>query len=177
MGTKYSVLAERGSYGRPKRGGVTFEPSSFQFRFSWLDEPERFIRIVIEPSRSWRWRQLALFECRDSPRSIGRRGYLRHCLAGRQRRGCDRAGNVTLGDGSPREPCHADSMLHEMMYVARAGADLALFRQDARDFRERPAAPAHLFDQRGVRVQPRAWLLGRQSVKNLFDVVIHTNFT
>jgi hypothetical protein len=28
-----------------------------------------------------------------------------------------------------------------------------------------------------VRVQPRAWLLGRQSVKNLFDVVIHTNFT
>ena len=49
-----------------------------------------------------------------------------------------------------------------MVYVARRGGYLALFRQDARDFREGPAAPTHLFDQRGVGVQARAWLLGRQ---------------
>jgi hypothetical protein len=48
----------------------TLEFSSVHFRFSRLDEPERFIGIVIESLRSRRWRQLALFEFRDPPRSV-----------------------------------------------------------------------------------------------------------
>jgi hypothetical protein len=64
-----------------------------------------------------------------------------------------------------------------MMDVARARAHLAFFRQHARDFREGSAASAHLFDQRGVRVQSRAWLFGRQSAENLVDLVIHINST
>jgi len=62
-----------------------------------------------------------------------------------------------------------------MMYVARARANLAFFRQHASDFREGPAASTHLFDQRGLRVQPRAWRFGRQSVENLVDPIIHFN--
>ena len=56
-------------------------------------------------------------------------------------------------------------------------AYMALFRQHSRDFLEGPAASTHLFDQRGVRIQPRAWRLGRQSIENLVDLIIHINPT
>jgi len=63
------------------------------------------------------------------------------------------------------------------MYVARAGAELALFRQYPRDFAEGPATATHPLDQREVRVQPRARRFGRQSFENLVDLVIHLNPT
>src|SRR5580692_8113671 len=96
-------------------------------------------------------RNLTLFERRDSLRNIVWRIPLRNRIADGPLGGDDLAGTQRPGLVLLCFPCLRLLILsrakpHEVIYVARGGLDLAIFREHPRDLPVGPASSAQLLD-------------------------------